>query len=206
PVNLIATPRWLSKRGPKGDLSTEYVAGEDSSGSAFGSALHDHDVHPDSLATPFGRDRWSTKGQHDWELPGDVRFKADYRFASDNAFPNDFHELASAKSDRYLSALASLDGGVGTSGRLGWIAGAEYYNDRQAPDNTDRDDFVLRRLPELDLHALPGPVGPFACLAPALDVGWARFDQEVEPQARYTDARLGTTNGRLFDICSDRVP
>ena len=206
PANVTVTPRWLSKRGPKGDLSTEYVAGEESGGSAFGSYLHDHDVDPHSLQTPFGRDRWSTKGQHDWFLPGETRFKADYRFASDNAFPNDFRELSAAKPDRYLAAAAGVDGKLDATGRLGWFAGADYWNDRQAPDNTDRDHFLLNRLPELGLHALPGPVGPLDWLAPALDVEYARFDQQERPQDHYSDSRLVTNDGRFYDSGFDGVP
>ena len=204
-VNVVATPRWLSKRGPKADLSTEYVAGEESGGTAFGSYIHDHDVDPFSLETPFGRDRWSTKGQHDWFGPAGTRFQTDYRFASDNAFPNDFRELSSSKPDRYLPAIASVDGGVGPTGRLGAIAGAEYYADRQAPDDTDRDDFLLRRLPQLDLHALPGPVGPLAWIAPALDVEYVRFEQQERPQSAYVDPRLVTNDGQFFDSGFDGI-
>ena len=204
-VNVVATPRWLSKRGAKGDLATEYVAGEESGGAAFGAYLRDHYIDPDSLETPFGRDRWATRGQHDWFGPWGTRFTSDYRFASDNAFPNDFRDLSASKPDRYLPAIASVDGKPGAAGRLGWTAGAEYYNDRQAPDDTDRDDFLLRRLPQLDLHALPGPVGALSWLAPALDVEVVRFDQHERPQQHYVDARLVTNDGRFFDSGFDGI-
>ena len=206
PVNVVATPRWLSERGPKGDLSAEFVAGEESSGTAFGSYLHDQKIDPHSLFEPFGRDRWSTKGQQDWFGPGGTRFKTDYRFASDNAFPNDFHELSASKTDRYLPAVGSVEGKLGTAGRFGGVAGAEYFNDRQAPDDTDRDHFVFRRLPELELHALPGPVGPLDWLVPALDVEYVRFDQSEHPQDVYNDPRLVTSDGRFYDSGFDAVP
>jgi len=205
PVNVIATPRWLSKRGAKGDLDVEYVAGEDSGGSAFGSYLHDGDIDPNSLAEPFGRNRWSTLGSHDWFGPYGTRFKADYLFASDNAFPDDFQELRSWRTARYLPAVASAEGRAGGAGRFGVVAGAEYFNDRQAPDDTDRDDFVLQRLPEVGLHALPGGVGPLHWLVPTLDVSYARFDQSELPQHAYSDPRLVTTNGRFFDSGIDGI-
>ena len=205
PVNVVATPRWLSKRGPKGDLLVQYVAGEQSEGSAFGSYLHDGEIDPDSLKQPFGRDRWSTKGSHDWFGPLGTRFKADYLFASDNAFPDDFEELQPWRTERFLPAVASAEGRAGATGRFGMVAGAEYADDRQAPDDTDRDDFVLQRLPELGLHALPGPVGPLTWLVPTLDVAYARFSQHDRPQDRYSDPRLVTSDGRFFDTGVDGI-
>lgn len=205
PVNVVATPRWLSKRGAKGDLDVEYVAGERSGGSAFGSYLRDGEIEPDSLAEPFGRHRWSTKGRHDWFGPLGTRLKADYLFASDNAFPDDFQELRPWRTARFLPAVASVEGRAGATGRFGMVAGAEYRDDRQAPDDTDRDDFMLQRLPELGLHALPGSVGPLGWLVPTLDVGYARFDQREEPQRAYSDARLVTSDGRFFDTGIDGI-
>jgi hypothetical protein len=205
PVNVIATPRWLSKRGPKGDLEVDYVAGEHSGGSAFGSYLHDHEIDPNSLAEPFGPDRWSTKGQHDWFGPLGSRFKADYAFASDNAFPNDFRELDSMRMDRFLPAAGSLEARAGAAGRFGMVAGAEHLDDRQAPDDTDRDDFLLERLPQLDLRALRGGIGPVVWLVPTVDVAWARFDQRDRPQHVYSDPRLVTTDGRFFDSGTDGI-
>jgi len=205
PVNVVATPRWLSKRGAKGDLDVDYVAGEHSGGNAFGSYLHDGKIDPDSLAEPFGRDRWSTKGSHDWFGPFGTRIKANYLFASDNAFPDDFEELRPWRTERYLPAVASVEGRAGATGRFGMVAGAEYFNDRQAPNDTDRDDFVLQRLPELGLHALPGPVGPIDWLVPTLHVAYARFDQSEHPQSVYSDPRLVATDGRFFDTGIDGI-
>jgi hypothetical protein len=205
PVNLTATPRWLGKRGPKGDLDLEYVVGEHSGGRAFGSYLHDRDVDPNSLRTPFGRDRWSAKGSHDWFGPLGTRWRTDYLFASDNAFPDDFDELDPWRSDRFLPALGSVEGRAGASGRFGLVSGAEYRDDRQAPDDTDRDEFVLQRLPQLDLHALPGALGPLDWVVPTLEVAYARFDQRERPQHEFVDDRLVTNDGRFFDSGVDGI-
>lgn len=205
PVNVVATPRWLSKRGPKGDLDVEYVAGERSGGDAFGSYLRDREIDPNSLAEPFGRDRWSTKGQHDWFGPLGTRFKTDYKFESDNAYADDFEELRPWRTERYLPAVASVEGRAGDTGRFGMVAGAEHRDDRQAPDDTDRDHFLLQRLPELGLHALPGAVGPLAWLVPTVDVAYARFDQRERPQHAYSDPRLVTSDGRFFDTGVDGI-
>ena len=206
PVNVVATPRWLSKRGAKGDVELDYVAGEASGGSAFGSYLRDGRIEPDSLEEPFGRHRWSTTGSHDWFGPLGTRFKSDYRFASDNAYPDDFEELRSSRTERFLPADASAEGRAGGAGRFGMLAGARYVDDRQAPDDTDRDDFLLQRLPELGLHALPGSLGPLSWLVPALDVAYVRFDQRDRPQSAFSDPRLVTSDGRFFDTGIDGIP
>jgi LPS-assembly protein len=205
PLNVTATPRWLSKRGPKGDLEVEYVAGEHSGGRAFGAYLRDRDVDPNSLEDPFGRDRWATKGHHDWFGPFGLRFKTNYVFASDNEYPNDFEDLAAWRSDRYLSPVGFVEGRAGDGGRLGMVAGAEHFDDRQNPDDTDRDDFVLDRLPQVDLVALPGAAGPLEWLVPALHVQYTWFQQRELPQRFYSDPRLVKSDGRFFDTGIDGI-
>lgn len=206
PLNLILTPRWLSKRGFKGNLSYEYVVGERSGGAGLGAYIHDQHVHPDTRATPFGRDRWATLGNHDFHLPGDLRFKTSYAFASDNSYPNDFDDLADRRADRFLPALAFLTRNFVGPGLLGLSAGAEYANDLQNPDDTDRDPFLLQRLPQLSVDALPASL-PFASwLAPSLGVRYAWFQQAERPQGAYSDARLVTNDGRFFDSGIDGLP
>jgi lipopolysaccharide assembly outer membrane protein LptD (OstA) len=205
PVNATVTPRWLSKRGAKGDLKLEWVVGEDSGGSAFGSYLHDQDVEENSLRTPFGNDRWAALGRQDWFGPFGVRAKADYAFASDNAHPDDFQELEDLRTDRFLGSAGFAEGRVDDAGRLGLVASATHDDDRQNPDDTDRDDFLLQRLPTLEMHALPGPVGPLAWLVPALDVQYTHFWQSDRPQHLYQDDRLVTGNGRFFDTGVDGI-
>ncbi|MEE2677683.1 MAG: LPS assembly protein LptD [Myxococcota bacterium] len=206
PVNLTLTPRWLQKRGPKGDLEIDYVAGERSGGAFFGSGLHDQDVEPDSLETPFGKGRWGTTGTHDVFLPEDVRFAAQYAFASDNAYPNDFNGLAAYRVDRFLPAGAFASGDLGLSGVAGGLVGAQYFNDLQNPDDTDRDRFLLNRLPEARLHTLAAELPLLRWLVPSLDVRYAWFQQEELPERAYSDTLLVTDNGRFLDTGVDGLP
>jgi lipopolysaccharide assembly outer membrane protein LptD (OstA) len=206
-VNVIATPRWLSKRGGKGDLDVEYVLGEASGGNFFAAGLYDEDVSSNSLRTPFGKGRWATRGEHDVFLPAGARFKADYAFASDNAYSNDFDELSDARTDPFLTAQAFVAGRVGRAGVGGATLGIEYRDDQQNPDDTDRDRFVLQRLPTTQLHALPAQL-PFArWLVPALDVQYAYFHQRDRPEDVYdTTTPLVTNNGRFLDTGIDGLP
>jgi lipopolysaccharide assembly outer membrane protein LptD (OstA) len=206
PVNLTLTPRWLSKRGPKGDLELEYVVGEQSGGDAFGAYLYDQDVNADTRKTPFGKHRWTTLGSHDFQLPAEWRIRTDYAFVSDNAYANDFEELSHQRSDRFLTSTGSISGPLGASGGYGLVGAARYATDLQNPDDTDRDDFLLNRLPEVGFHALPAGL-PFAdWLVPALDAQYIYFHQIDRPQDSFSDPnRLVTTNGRFFDTGPDGI-
>lgn len=206
PVNVTFTPRWLQKRGAKGDLDLEYVFGERSAGRFFGAGLYDDDVDTDTRRTPFGKGRWATHGSHDLFLPGGVRVKSRYAFASDNAYPNDFDDLEDYRHERFLPAESFAFRHAGGAGRFGAVAGAQHLDDLQNPDDTDRDEFLLNRLPNAQLHALPAPL-PFAdFLVPALDVRYAWYQQHELPQDVYGAARLVATNGRFLDSGIDGLP
>jgi lipopolysaccharide assembly outer membrane protein LptD (OstA) len=208
PVNLIFTPRWLQKRGPKADVYSEYVLGERSGGELFGSFIYDRDVDPDTRSTPFGKARWATFGEHDLFLPFDWRFQSRYAFASDNAHSADFDELSRYRGDRFMPSVAFATRPWGGTGAFGLVAGARFSDDLQNPDDTDRDDFLLQRRLEARFHALPAAL-PFASwLVPALDLHYAWYGQSDRPQDAYTvDApdRLRTNNGRFFDSGIDGI-
>jgi lipopolysaccharide assembly outer membrane protein LptD (OstA) len=206
PLNLILTPRWMSKRGVKGDVGYEYVLGEHSGGAGLGSYLYDQEVDPDTRETPFGRHRWATRGNHDFFLPGDWRLKTSYAFASDNAHPTDFDDLGAYRAERFLPALAFAGRSFGALGLLGVGAGAQFADDLQNPDDSDRDEFLLQRLPELSLDLLPASL-PFASwLAPSLGLRYAWYQQAGRPQDEYADDLLVAANGRFFDSGIDGLP
>lgn len=209
PVNLTVTPYYLSKRGFKGDLGIDYVVGQESGGQLFGAYLpHDSDVDANSRRTPFRTQRWGTSGTHDFFLEDDVRLKARYVFVSDNSYTNDFDEFSRYREDRYLPSRVMLEKPFGPSDAFGFLAGAQYSDDQQNPDDTDRDAFVLNRLPEAQLQALPQSVPlPWTdWLVPSLGLRYARYDQEDRPQNYYTDDLLVTSNGRFFDTGRDGIP
>src|SRR5206468_2527336 len=101
-AGLVVTPRYSVTRGPGSSSRFDYVAGAQSSGEMFGAYYHDQKIDPYTPSEPFGRDRWSTSGVHDWYLPGSLRFQTNYRFASDNDVPLDFRELEVHRADRLL--------------------------------------------------------------------------------------------------------
>jgi hypothetical protein len=208
PVNVTATPRWLQDRGAKGDLEVEYVLGQRSGGDLFGSYLRDQKIDPDSRAEPFDRNRWATSGREDWHLPAGFRFRTDFQFVSDNSSPNDFEDLDRWRRFRYMRSTAFVGTAAGPSGAYGLVAAADHYDDLQNPDDTDRDDFVLQRLPEVSLHALPAPVELASWttwLVPALDVEYVWFQSPETPRdpGVGNSGSLVTSDGRFLDTGVD---
>jgi lipopolysaccharide assembly outer membrane protein LptD (OstA) len=154
-LNVTVTPTYLFKRGFKPNLDIEYVFGERSYGSLFGTIIDDQDVDPDSLDTPFDELRWATEWIHDQFLPYGWRGKVDATFFSDNLFAYDFDELSTYKDARYLDSRAFLERRFGPLQRYGFNGGIWWADDLQNPDDQDRDDFLLHRLPNLQLSGMP---------------------------------------------------
>ncbi len=177
PVNLTLTPRWLQKRGAKGDVEIEWVLGRESGGDVFGSFLHDQDVDPNSASEPFGPDRWVVRGREDVFLPAQARFQTDFQFVSDNQYPTDFEQLGRARTQRFLESDAWLGRDFGAAGVFGLVGSADYADDLQNPDNLDRDEFVLQRLPQLDAVLLPAPLPFLPWLVPTLGARYTRYSQ-----------------------------
>jgi lipopolysaccharide assembly outer membrane protein LptD (OstA) len=157
------------------------VAGEDSGGESVFAYGHDEEIDSDSLDEPFDRDRWLTAGIHEWFLPLGTRFQTDFAFASDNDVPLDFQQFSSKRADRFLESVASLSRPFGATGRFGGIGSAFFAEDFQSPDDLDRDDSILQRLPQLSMVALAGSVPHVPLLRPSLDAEYIRFEQDDRP-------------------------
>ena len=185
-VNVTLTPRWLSKRGAKGDLDVEYVFGERSAGEVSGSFLYDEKIDPNSSQDPFDRERWQVHGAQDIHLPYHWRLKSDFQFVSDNEYLVDFHDLPGRRSDRFLESVAFVGRSFGADGRLGALASVRYADDLQNPDDEDRDSVLLQRLPTVGAVLLPTSVAPLPVLSrliPSFDAEYTLF----KPRRRAID-------------------
>jgi lipopolysaccharide assembly outer membrane protein LptD (OstA) len=189
-LNITLTPRWLSERGGKGDLEIEYVFGRRSKGEVSGSFVYDQDIEPNSREDPFDRERWTAHGEQDIFLPYAWRLKSDFQFISDNEYLVDFNDLPERRHDRYLQSNAFVGRSFGEDGRFGALAAAVVADDLQNPDDQDRDEFLLQRLPTVVLAALPAPVAEsvpvLSRIVPAFEVEytdfvpWRRADEEYD--------------------------
>jgi lipopolysaccharide assembly outer membrane protein LptD (OstA) len=204
-AGLVLTPRYSVKRGPGAEARFDYVSGEKSWGEMHGAYHYDNYINANSLNYPYGRNRWSTSGVHDWSLPGELRFLTNYRFVSDNDVPLDFRELLANRSDRFLESEATLSRSFGALGRTGASLGATYVDDLQSPDNLDRDRFVLQRWPTARLDSLPGAVRGVPLVMPSLDVEYTRFDALKQARRVLPTAQVGP-RGLFLDTGVDGLP
>jgi lipopolysaccharide assembly outer membrane protein LptD (OstA) len=157
-LNVTITPSYLLDRGFKPSLDIEYVFGERSYGTLYGTFIDDKDVDEDDSDTPFDSKRWGVEWLHDHLLPRGWRAKVDARAVSDNLFPYDFSDFGTYQNDRYLESVGFAEKRFGPLERYGFTSGIRWADDLQNPDDQDRDRFLLQRLPDLQLAGLPQPL------------------------------------------------
>lgn len=202
-VNVLVTPRYLTERGFKPELEVEYVFGPSSEGEFFASFIDDDDIDPDSISTPFDSERWATEWVHDHHLPRGWRWKVDARVMSDNLYAFDFNDLTNFRSDRYLEALTFVEKRFGLLGEYGFTGLLQYADDLQNPDDQDRDDFLLQRLPDLRLSSVPQPLGTDR-LVGSFDLRYTHFYQFDDAQSALP---LATSVDDVFlDTGIDAIP
>jgi lipopolysaccharide assembly outer membrane protein LptD (OstA) len=157
-AQLTLRPDILSKRGLKTAFDLEYVFGEEAWGEGGVAGLPgDNEVDRHDLATPFSDDRWAFWLRHDQPLGEGARLGFDLNRASDNQYIIDFEDIPrSSRTQRFLGSSAWA-----TWARRGYYAGVEagHVDDLQSPDDVDRDDFMLQRLPDVRVSTLPRALG-----------------------------------------------
>jgi len=189
-INLIATPEYLSKRGFKPSLETEYVFGERSGGKLYGMFIHDRDIDRNKVEEDFNRNRWGLHGNHLQDLPGNVHFQFEGAGISDNQVPFDFDDFDDYRFDRWLFSNGFLWTHQGPSDRFALLAGARIADDLQNPDIEDRDEYMLQRLPEVQLSSLTGAVPGIPGLVATADVEFINFDPYLDPDRRFDQSFL----------------
>jgi len=204
-AGLMLTPRYSADRGAGGAALFEYVTGERSEGDLLGAYYRDQKIDAKTPDEPFGRNRWSTSGAHDWFLPAGLRLQTDYRFASDNEVPYDFRELEAHRSDRFLESQAALSRPFGALGRTGARAGAGVVDDLQNPDDLDRDRFLLQRWPTAHVDWLAGGVPGIPLVVPSLEVDYAWFEARRRAEHELPGARVDPS-GLFLDTGVDALP
>ena len=182
-INLIATPRYLSKRGVKPELTLETVYGEHSQTTLFGSYIRDQDAE----TAVASKNRWAVGFDNDIQLPAGVRIRSDIHVVSDNDYVRDFTEFRRYRRDRYVESRVFGFGHFGPSDSGGLVVGGLYVDDRQNPDFEDRDKFVMQRAPEATLSWLPTPIPGASGLSFEMDVDYAHFLPYQRAEAVFAD-------------------
>jgi lipopolysaccharide assembly outer membrane protein LptD (OstA) len=206
-LNLTFTPSWFQLRGIKGDVEAEYVLGEESKGTIAAAYIHDSDIDGALLEGPFdrSRDRWSVRGRQDFHLPQGWRMKSDFKFMSDNEYALHFSELSKYRRDRYMGSNLFVTKHFGDSGRVGFVGSALVADDIQNPDFQDRDDFMLHRLPNLEVTVLPAPSSLVKQLVPSLDIQYTYFGQWENPSKSFA-GETPVGDSLFFDFGIDATP
>jgi lipopolysaccharide assembly outer membrane protein LptD (OstA) len=197
-VNVILTPAWNSSRGFQGNAELDYVYGQSSRGDVLGSYIKDQDINPNTGQHPYDRNRWLAMGTQDVHLPNRFRAKANFTIFSDNDYPGDFDAASRYRFDRYVESVGFVGGALGSAGRLGLNAAVHWADDLQAPDDTDRDPYLLQRLPTAQLTLLPTPMRGARFFVPALDAEYTYFHPRKNPAGRLPSAAIADPNGALF--------
>jgi hypothetical protein len=197
-LNLLLTPEWLRERGFKTKLETEYVFGEQAEGYGGASLLSDDRAFDhDDPREPYLGTRWAYWLRHEQPLAQGTRLGTDLQAISDNSYVVDFEDLDSeTRSARLLDSRAWA-----SSARIGLYGGveAELVDDVQNPNDIDRDDFLLQRLPDVRLASLPRRLGPLP-LRPGLEARYTHYYQ----REHVTSLRaLPPEDGQFFDTGVD---
>jgi len=167
-LNLVFTPQYLQKRGPKGAFESEWARPGGSKGELFFTILSDQDVDEDDPQQPFDELRWAVDSQQIWSLPAGVNARVDANLVRDNMFVRDFRDMRDFQNNRYMESVAYAERDFTDTGWLQWYSAARWADDLQSPDDLDRDDELVQRLPESSLRMLSKPVtqvGPVQVVA-----------------------------------------
>jgi hypothetical protein len=182
-VNVLVTPTWTSDRGPLLRFSTSYVIGDEPRRD-YGDldviyVPSDDEVDEDD---PFDEERWGFTFEHLQELTETLSLRAFVNAISDNEVPFDLEEVTEYRRDRYLPTAVFLTKRFDRYGPYGSFAGIRWADDLQAPDDQDRDEFLLQRLPEVQLSQGAQPLPGFLSrLITSFDVSYIHFWQQNDP-------------------------
>ncbi len=197
-LNVTLRPYYMEKRGLKSGVELEYVFGE--AGSTDGGAAvlpHDNDVDRSDPSTRFSTDRFAFWLRHEHPLAPGIRFGADIARTSDNDYVLDFDDLDSAtRTLRFLESRVwgSLAGG----GSFAAVEGL-YFDDLQSPNDLDRDDYQLQRLPDAQVGYVARPVLGLP-LRFGMDGRYVYFWQSAK---RASIAATPSLRGQFFDTGLD---
>ena len=204
-ANVMVRPQLIGRRGFKSGLDYELLFGE--RGWSEGGVVvlpGDNKVDRSDPETPFSDNRWAAWLSHQQPLGQGVRFGFSVREVSDNDYVVDFRDLpgssleegAATRHSRFLEssvwysyARDALYGGVELS----------LVDDMQSPNDLDRDDFFLQRLPEVRVSTLPRRLAG----TPLRFSVESRYDYFYQAESRSRIGGALPVGGLFFDTGQD---
>ncbi|MGH7290360.1 MAG: LPS-assembly protein LptD, partial [Myxococcota bacterium] len=210
-INATLEPQWISRRGWKPRVTSEYVFGESAYGEGGASILPGDRKVENSSDTFFSDNRWAYWLRHQQPLAPGIQFGMDVNQISDNEYVVDFRDLGhDAENQRQLETSAWL-----TASREGLYGDAlvSMNDDLQNPNDLDRDGFFLQRLPDIRAGALPRTFFGLP-IKPGLDTRFTNFVQTSAASSIYgvtggagdptaTASQVRPVNEQFFDTGED---
>jgi lipopolysaccharide assembly outer membrane protein LptD (OstA) len=204
-VDLTLEGQYQVKRGFKPSALLEYVYGETAKGEVYGTYIDDQDINPDDTATPFGSQRWGARWEHAQDLPWASRTAVDAVAISDNQFPFDFADFRHYRRDRFLHSTGWAGSHFDDDmGRFGVAFSAQRADDLQNPDDQDRDQFLLQRLPELQVAALPDRMPGIPGLLVSSGLEFVNY-QPLGSADSHFGAGLRDARDQFYDVGIDAI-
>jgi lipopolysaccharide assembly outer membrane protein LptD (OstA) len=204
-VNVLLEPQYQVKRGFKPSVFVEYLYGETAWGELYGTFIDDQDIDANTPQTPFDDERWGATWRHKQATPLDGFLAADVAAVSDNQFPFDFSDFRRYRRDRFLRSTGwagtHFGGGVD---RFGFAGSGTAADDLQNPDDQDRDDYLLQRLPALETAALPGAVPGIPGLLVSSDFEFVNFQPFGDVDDDFE--RATRVDRQFYDVGIDAIP
>ncbi|MCH6561579.1 MAG: LPS-assembly protein LptD [Myxococcales bacterium] len=197
-LNVLLRPSYYSKRGYKPGAEFEYLFGEEAFTRGGAAILpNDREVERSDPTTPYSDDRWTYWLRHHQPLGEDLLFGADVERVSDNDYVVEFEDLP--PETRHSRYLESSVWGIANRGALYLDGQLMHFDDLQSPDNLDRDDFILHRLPDVEFASLPRHLGRLPFWA---GVG-ARYTHFYQQGDRGREGGTAPLSGQFFDTGID---
>lgn len=209
-VGITVTPYWTSDRGVYATLDGEYLIGAEGSRDygTLGAMIipNDTEVDDNPVGNPLDTLRWGVRFRHQQRdsMPWGLTAKAYVNWASDNNVPFDFRLLDEFRRDRFMQSNVSLSKSWDDFSPFGGFAAVRWADDLQAPEDQDRDAFLLHRLPDVGASQSLSPL-PFAeRLLTSFDVHYTNFWYMEDPRdSRPTGVAVGD---RFLDTGIEGLP
>jgi lipopolysaccharide assembly outer membrane protein LptD (OstA) len=203
-LNVMLEAEYQFKRGFKPSAGLEYLFGERGYSTLYGTYIHDNDIDPSAPTATFGNDRWGATWKHAQGLPAGSWMAADVAAVSDNQFPFDFSDFRGYRRDRFLQSTGLVGTSFyGPSERFGATLSAQSTDDIQNPNDEDRDNVILQRLPKLAVAALPGSAPILPGLVTSGDVEFVNYQPYGDPADDF--ARSLRVNDLFYDTGFDGI-
>jgi lipopolysaccharide assembly outer membrane protein LptD (OstA) len=196
-LNITLTPIAIQERGLKLDGEIEYVFGEEGRGSGGFAFLNDDEIDGEDVAERFSSNRYAFWLQQETPIGDSGRLGLDLKRISDNQFVVDFENFsARERSARFLESTAFAT--WNTPSRLASVE-LSWLDDLQSPNDLDRDDFFLQRLPDVRVAWLPRDIAE-SPVRFGMDVRYTYFFQKDDPSVLRGNAPAA---GGFFDTGPD---